>query len=135
MDAGKTTMPKAETFDAAYWRNRAEEARNVAAQLKDSIAREAMWHVAKTYDGMADSAKTREPRAQGGASWAADIFEAETSRLMHIVSFPTYEELRGWLAALIAERPDLSLRAAFAIPADAPDGHREALDALALRNT
>jgi hypothetical protein len=120
-------MPKSDIFDAAYWRGRAEEARTVAAQLADRASREALWRIAKTYDGMADSA---EARAQGAANWAADIFEAETSRLMHIVSFPTYEELRGWLAALVAERPDLNFRASFDIPADAPEGHREELAAL-----
>jgi hypothetical protein len=121
-------MSNLDIFDAAYWRGRAEEARKVAAQLTDPISQKAMWRVAKTYDGMADSAE--QPMAQGAVSWAADIFEAETSRLMHIVSFPTYEELRGWLVALVAERPNLNFRASFEIPTDAPEGHREELEAL-----
>jgi hypothetical protein len=124
-------MPKTETFDAAYWRGRAEEARKVAAQMPDPRCQESMWDVAKIYDGMANSAEMqKQPTSKGAASWAADIFEAETSRLMHMVSFPTYDELRGWLAALVAERPDSNFRASFAIPADAPDGHREELQAL-----
>ncbi len=92
-----------------------------------------MWHVAKIYDGMANSAELRKPqKAAGAAAWAADIFEAETSRLMHMVSFPTYDELRGWLAALVAERPDSNFRASFAVPADAPEGHLEELQAFRL---
>ena len=121
-------MPKSDIFDATYWRDCAEQARIVAAQLADPTSREALWRIAKTYDGIADSAE--QPRARGAVNWAAEIFEAETSRLMHIVSFPTYEELRGWLAALVAERPNLNFRAAFEIPADAPDGYREQLKAL-----
>jgi hypothetical protein len=128
-------MPKTDTFDAAYWRGRAEEARKVATQLIDLTSQDAMWRVAKTYDRMADSAEMREraqPQPQRTVSWAADIVEIETSRLMHIVSFPTYEDLRLWLVALIAERPNLNFRAAFEIPADASEGHRQELHALGL---
>jgi hypothetical protein len=126
-------MPKTETFDAAYWRGRAAEARKVATHLTDPTSQDAMWRVANTYDDMADAAETREqPHAQRAVSWAADIFEAETSRLMHIFSFPTYEELRGWLVALVAERPNQGFRAAFDIPAEASEGHRRELQALGL---
>ena len=113
-------------FDTDYWRTRAEDARTIAAQLLDPVSQKAMWTIAKSYDSLAEGAGARGKNK----AWSADIFDRGTSRLMHMVSFSSYEELQGWLTGLIADRPDLDFEASFALPADAPESHRQALATL-----
>jgi hypothetical protein len=45
--------------DPAHWRQRAEEARRIAAQLDDPVASKAMLDIARSYDAMANLAGTR----------------------------------------------------------------------------
>ena len=47
---------------ARYWRERAEEARAMAEQMLDRVARETMLEIARRYDIMAKLAAEREAR-------------------------------------------------------------------------
>ena len=47
-----------------YWRDRAEEARNIADKMVDKVAKEMMLDIAKRYDLMARLAAEREGRAR-----------------------------------------------------------------------
>jgi len=112
-------------FDTDYWRTRAEEARTVAAQLTEPTAQRAMWDIAKSYDALAGNAE-----GGGREAWGADIFDRRTSRLMHMVSCASFDELQDWMTGLISEQPALEFAATFAIPANAPEDYRRALEAL-----
>lgn len=50
-------------YDAARWRDRAEEARRMAAEIRDATARDAMLQVAAGYERLAERAslRTRQP--------------------------------------------------------------------------
>jgi hypothetical protein len=43
--------------DPKHWRGRAEEARNVAKQLTDAMAKEMMLRIAEDYDRIAENAR------------------------------------------------------------------------------
>ena len=45
---------------AAYWRDRAEEARAMADEMKDTVAKATMREIARKYETMADRAEKRE---------------------------------------------------------------------------
>ena len=45
--------------DPAYWRERAEEARRIAEQLADAVAKDMMLDVARSYDKLAKIAEER----------------------------------------------------------------------------
>jgi hypothetical protein len=49
---------------AAYWRERAEEARVLAEGMNDPTARATMEDIAHKYDVMAELAERREPQAR-----------------------------------------------------------------------
>jgi len=59
-------MPAATYGTPAYWRERAEEARAKAAEMRDRDARQAMLDIANSYDHLAKMAERR------GASPSAD---------------------------------------------------------------
>jgi hypothetical protein len=40
--------------DPAYWRERAEEARRIAEQLADAVAKQTMLEIARSYDNLAE---------------------------------------------------------------------------------
>jgi hypothetical protein len=48
-----------ETLGADHWRKRAEEARAIADQMMDAMARRAMMRIATDYDKIADRAEAR----------------------------------------------------------------------------
>jgi hypothetical protein len=48
--------------DAAYWRERAHEARAAADRLRDGDAKRAMLQIAKGYDAMAETTEQRAER-------------------------------------------------------------------------
>jgi len=50
-------------FDAAHWRERAEEARAIAETLTDPVARETMLRIAQEYEKLAKRAETRQPQS------------------------------------------------------------------------
>jgi hypothetical protein len=45
--------------DPAYWRERAEEARHIAKQLADTISKETMLDIARSYDKLAKITEER----------------------------------------------------------------------------
>ena len=45
--------------DPAYWRERAGEARRVAGQLADVVAKQTMLDIARSYDNLAKITETR----------------------------------------------------------------------------
>jgi hypothetical protein len=45
--------------DPAYWRERAQEARRIAEQLADAIAKQTMLEIARSYDNLAEIAKSQ----------------------------------------------------------------------------
>jgi hypothetical protein len=45
--------------DPAHWRRRAEEARRIADQLDDPVAKETMRDIARSYEQLATLAETR----------------------------------------------------------------------------
>jgi hypothetical protein len=45
--------------DPAYWRRRAEEARRIAQQLDDPIAKQAMLEIAQSYESLASLTLSR----------------------------------------------------------------------------
>jgi hypothetical protein len=45
--------------DPAHWRRRAEEARRIAGQLDDPVAKETMRDIARSYEQLATLAETR----------------------------------------------------------------------------
>ena len=47
--------------DPAYWRERAEEARRIAEQLADAVAKDMMLDIARSYDNLAKIAEERRP--------------------------------------------------------------------------
>jgi hypothetical protein len=51
-----------ESFDAKYWRSRAEEALAAAMQLDDRDARLVLLNMAGTYDQLARQAEVKTPR-------------------------------------------------------------------------
>ena len=46
-------MTRSPINDPAYWRRRAEEARCMAQQLDDPIAKQAMLEIARSYENLA----------------------------------------------------------------------------------
>ena len=54
-----------EINDPAYWRQRAEEARRLASQLDDAVAKQTMLDIAKSYEQLALITQAR--LASGGA--------------------------------------------------------------------
>jgi len=46
--------------NAEYWRNRAEEARAVATQMKDAHTKAVMLQIAQDYEKLAERAEQRE---------------------------------------------------------------------------
>jgi hypothetical protein len=56
----------AEKFDADHWRQRAKEARDLAAQMDDEDARRTMLRIAHDYDRIADRAEARQSPARSG---------------------------------------------------------------------
>jgi hypothetical protein len=127
-------MHEPNIINADYWRTRAEEARILAAQLTCQTSQEAMWGIAKSYDTLAATAdKPERPGVGRPVSWNADISDGETARLLHLVSCSSFEELRSWLTDYTAVAPSRRFAAKFAIPMDAPDSHREELEALVAR--
>ena len=44
---------RANLDDAAHWRKRAEEARRIASQLDDPVARQTMLEIAAAYENLA----------------------------------------------------------------------------------
>src|SRR5215470_10639539 len=47
--------------DPAYWRERAEEARRIAEQLVDAVAKDMMLDIARSFDSLAKIAEDRRP--------------------------------------------------------------------------
>jgi len=47
--------------DPAYWRERAEEARRIAEQLVDAVAKDMMLDIARSYESLAKMAEERRP--------------------------------------------------------------------------
>ena len=47
-------------LDAKYWRDRAEEVRTHAGEMKDPTARETMLRIAEEYEKFAQRAEARE---------------------------------------------------------------------------
>ena len=47
--------------DPASWRERAEEARRIAEQLVDAVAKDMMLDIARSYDSLAKIAEERRP--------------------------------------------------------------------------
>jgi hypothetical protein len=47
--------------DPAYWRERAEEARRIAEQLADAVAKDMMLDIARSYDNLAKIGEERRP--------------------------------------------------------------------------
>jgi hypothetical protein len=64
--AGVSDMTKqnadALCFSAGFWRDRADEARSLADQMREPMARKAMQSLEATYGRMAVSAAVREAR-------------------------------------------------------------------------
>ena len=58
----------ADTYDAAYWRQRSEETRRLAQGMRDAKVRRAMLKLATTYDWIAESAEKRSAPATTGAN-------------------------------------------------------------------
>jgi hypothetical protein len=52
-------MPSSAIKDPSHWRDRAEKARLLAAEMKDPESREAMLRIAKDYEHLAERAKRR----------------------------------------------------------------------------
>jgi hypothetical protein len=49
-------------YDAGHWRDRADEARRMAVEIKDLAARDAMLQVAVGYDRLAERASVRKAK-------------------------------------------------------------------------
>ena len=49
--------------DPAHWRRRAEEARRVADQLDDPIAKKTMRDIATSYERLATLAEVKQPKS------------------------------------------------------------------------
>ena len=47
--------------DPGYWRESAEEARHIAEQLADAVAKDMMLDIARSYDSLAKIAEERRP--------------------------------------------------------------------------
>ena len=50
--------------DPAHWRERAEEARRVAEQLADAVAKEMMLDIARSYNSLAKLAEEEHPSSE-----------------------------------------------------------------------
>src|SRR5215467_1390516 len=55
------TMKRLPIEDPQYWRERAEEARRIAEQLADAVAKQTMLDIARSYDNLAAITQTRGP--------------------------------------------------------------------------
>ena len=61
-------MPSRQLFPAQHWRDRAEEARAIAEQLRAPAARLALLKIAEGYENLARRAETRDRSGQSGAA-------------------------------------------------------------------
>jgi hypothetical protein len=63
-EGSQSMATNANTNDPAHWRQCAEEARRVADQLDDPVAKKAMMEIAQSYETLAKLAasKTTSPR-------------------------------------------------------------------------
>jgi sugar (pentulose or hexulose) kinase len=52
-------MKRVPINDPAYWRERAEEARRIAEQLADAVAKQTMLEIARSYDNLAELTEKR----------------------------------------------------------------------------
>jgi hypothetical protein len=50
--------------DTAHWRERAEEARRIAEQLADAVAKEMMLDIARSYDSLAKLSEEERPSSE-----------------------------------------------------------------------
>ena len=57
-------MKQRPIYDPAYWRERAEEARRIADELADGVAKKTMLEIARSYDNLTAiaEAETNRPR-------------------------------------------------------------------------
>jgi hypothetical protein len=51
-------MKRVPINDPAYWRERAEEARRIAEELADAVAKQTMLEIARSYDNLAKITET-----------------------------------------------------------------------------
>ncbi len=54
-----------EPYTAEYWRDRAEETRTKAAEMRDPESRRVLLYIADSYDHLAARAEERESRSPG----------------------------------------------------------------------
>jgi hypothetical protein len=54
MAAAVHLLMKRSINDPAHWRQRAEEARRIAEQLADAVAKQTMLDIARSYDNLAE---------------------------------------------------------------------------------
>jgi hypothetical protein len=57
-------VPQAISNDPQHWRKRAAEARAMADQIVDPVAKRAMLEIAKGYERIAERAERRKPTVQ-----------------------------------------------------------------------
>jgi len=69
-------MKKLPINDPAYWRERADEARRIAEQLADAVAKQTMLEIANSYDNLAVFTGTR------AASKAFNLMDAISPRIV-----------------------------------------------------
>jgi hypothetical protein len=55
-------MKQPPIHDSAYWRERAQEARRIADELADGVAKQTMLEIARSYDNLAAIAETEAKR-------------------------------------------------------------------------
>jgi hypothetical protein len=55
-------------YDSDYWRNRAQEVRIEASEMRDEHVRKALLGVAENYDQLADQAEQLRQRSNGSST-------------------------------------------------------------------